>query len=93
MKTKKKNKVLEQVKAMRKQSREEEIKTHGKPINYKKIIASKKLYKRKNKKADTNEGLPYLFYKKLGFYQILTLFSGFKYIGSVALIPNASYHA
>ena len=52
MKTKKKNKVLEQVKAMRKQSREEEIKSHGKPINYKKIIASKKLYKRKNKKAD-----------------------------------------
>ena len=43
MKTKKKNKVLEQVKAMRKQSREEEIKSHGKPINYKKIIASKKL--------------------------------------------------
>lgn len=93
MKTKKKNKVLEQVKAMRKQSREEEIKTHGKPINYKRIIASKKLYKRKNNKADTNEGLPYLFYKKLGYYQILTLLSGFKYIGSVASIPNASYHA
>lgn len=93
MKTKKKNKVLEQVKAMRKQSREEEIKSHGKPINYKKIIASKKLYKRKNNKADTNEGLPYLFYKKLGYYQILTLLSGFKYIGSVASIPNASYHA
>ena len=65
MKTKKKNKVLEQVKAMRKQSREDEIKSHGKPINYKKIIASKKLYKRKNKKADTNEGLPYLLYKKI----------------------------
>ncbi len=64
MKTKKKNKLLEQVKAMRKQRREEEIKSHGKPINYKKIIASKKHYKRKNKKADTNEGLPYLFYKK-----------------------------
>ena len=93
MKTKKKNKVLEQVKAMRKQSREDEIKSHGKPINYKKIIASKKLYKRKNNKADTNEGLPYLFYKKLGYYQILTLLSGFKYIGSVASIPNASYHA
>ena len=61
MKTKKKNKVLEQVKAMRKQSREDEIKSHGKPINYKRISASKKLYKRKNKKADTNEGLPYLF--------------------------------
>lgn len=85
--------MLEQVKAMRKQSREEEIKTHGKPINYKRIIASKKLYKRKNNKADTNEGLPYLFYKKLGYYQILTLLSGFKYIGSVASIPNASYHA
>ena len=56
--------MLEQVKAMRKQSREEEIKSHGKPINYKKIIASKKLYKRKNKKADTNECLPFYFRKK-----------------------------
>lgn len=63
MKTKKKNKVLEQVKASRKQSREEEIKSHGKPINFIKIIASKKLYNRKNKKADANEGLPYLFKK------------------------------
>ena len=61
MKTKKKNNVLEQVKASRKQSREKEIKNHGKPINFKKIIASKKLYNRKNNKADANEGLPYLF--------------------------------
>jgi len=33
---KKKSSVLEQVKAARKQSREEEIKTHGKSINYRK---------------------------------------------------------
>lgn len=60
MKTKKKNNVLQQVKASRKQSREEEIKNHGKPINYQKIIVSKKIYNRKNNKADANECLPYL---------------------------------
>lgn len=47
MKPKKKNKVLEQVKAARKQSREEEIKNHGKPVNYRKIMESKKIFNRK----------------------------------------------
>lgn len=61
MKTKKKNNVLEQVKAARKQSREEEIKSHGKPVNYKKIIESKKVFNRKKNKADADEGLPYFF--------------------------------
>lgn len=61
MKTKKKNNVLEQVKAARKQSREEEIQSHGKPVNYKKIIESKKVFNRKKNKADANEGLPYFF--------------------------------
>ena len=62
MKTKKKNSVLEQVKAVRKHSREEEIQTHGKSINYRKVMASKKQYNRKKNKAD-DEVLPYLFYK------------------------------
>ena len=57
---KKKSSVLEQVKAARKQSREEEIKTHGKSINYRKVIASKMQYNRKRNKAD-DEVLPYLF--------------------------------
>ena len=61
MKPKKKNKVLEQVKASRKQSREEELKTHGKAINYRKIMESKKVYNRKKNKADADEALPYLF--------------------------------
>jgi hypothetical protein len=52
--------VLEQVKAARKQSREEEIKTHGKAINYRKIMETKKAYNRKTNKAD-DEVLPYLF--------------------------------
>jgi|GEM_PF-730170 len=66
MKTKKKNKVLEQVKASRKQSREEELKTHGKPINYRKIMESKKVYNRKKNKADADEALPYLYINSRG---------------------------
>ena len=52
--------VMEQVKAARKQSREEEIQTHGKSINYRMVMASKKQYNRKKNKAD-DEVLPYLF--------------------------------
>ncbi len=52
--------VLEQVKASRKQSREEEIAAHGKAINYRKVMASKKQFNRKKNKAD-DEVLPYLF--------------------------------
>ena len=73
MKMKKKSSVLEQVKAARKQSREEEIKTHGKSINYRKVMESKRQYNRKKNKAD-DEVLPYLFLKRQGrinqgFYQ------------------------
>jgi len=57
---KKKSSVMEQVKAARKQSREEEIQAHGKSINYRKVIASKLQYNRKKNKAD-DEVLPYLF--------------------------------
>lgn len=53
--------VLEQVKAARKQSRDEEIQTHGKSINYRKVMESKKQYNRKKNKAD-DEVLPYLFW-------------------------------
>jgi hypothetical protein len=60
MKQKKKNSILEQVKAARKQNREEEIQTHGKTINYRKVMESKKQYNRKINKAD-DEVLPYLF--------------------------------
>jgi Skp family chaperone for outer membrane proteins len=60
MKMKKKNSVQEQVKAARKQSREEEIKTHGKLINYRKVMESKRKYNRKKNKAD-DEVLPFLF--------------------------------
>lgn len=59
MKKKKKGSVMEQVKAARKQSREEEIKVHGKSINYRKVMESKKQYNRKKNKAD-DEVLPYL---------------------------------
>ena len=93
--------VLEQVKAARKQSREEEIRTYGKLINYRKVMTSKKQYNRKKNKAD-DEVLPYLLYdlittvKRLfeGLsYQIETRFSTGTNIGSPALIPNALYHA
>ena len=49
---------MEQVKAARKQNREKEIQTHGKSINYRKVMASKKQYNRKKNKAD-DEVLPY----------------------------------
>jgi len=60
MKKKKQSSVMEQVKAARKQSREEEIQTHGKSINYRKVMESKRQYNRKKSKAD-DEVLPYLF--------------------------------
>jgi len=44
--------VMQAVKASRKQSRDEEIKFFGKPLNYNKVITSKKVYNRKNNKAD-----------------------------------------
>jgi len=62
---KKRNSVLEQVKAARKQSREEEIIAHGKSINYRKVMESKRQYNRKKNKAD-DEVLPYLFLKRQG---------------------------
>lgn len=52
---KKTNKELEAIKAARKQSREEEIKAHGKLINYRKVFKSTKAYNRKNYKSDINE--------------------------------------
>lgn len=51
---------MEQVKSARKQSRDEEIQKHGKSINYRKVVDSKKQYNRKKNKAD-DEVLPYLF--------------------------------
>jgi len=56
MKHKKKSKaakiVMQAVKASRKQSREEEIKTYGKPLNYNNIVVSKKVYNRKKNKIN-----------------------------------------
>jgi pyruvate/2-oxoglutarate dehydrogenase complex dihydrolipoamide dehydrogenase (E3) component len=66
MKKKKNSSVMEQVKAARKQSREEEIQTHGKSINYRKVMESKRQYNRKKNKAD-DEVLPYLF--KVSYYK------------------------
>lgn len=50
MKKKKNKNILEIIKAARKQSREEEIKLHGKPIKQTKIVQSKKVYNRKKMK-------------------------------------------
>lgn len=60
MKQKKRSSIIEQVKSARKQSRDEEIQKHGKSINYRKVMASKKQYNRKKNKAD-DEVLPYFF--------------------------------
>jgi hypothetical protein len=50
-----------QMKLAKKNSREDEIRLHGKSINYGKIIQSKKVYNRKKNKAAANEALPYFF--------------------------------
>ncbi|MDD3321557.1 MAG: hypothetical protein PHS59_08950 [Paludibacter sp.] len=76
MKQKKKNSVVEQVKAARKQSREEEIQTHGKSINYRKVMESKKQYNRKKNKAD-DEVLPFLFI--FAFISIISYYIRFNY--------------
>lgn len=52
MKKKKNKHILDIIKAARKQSREEEIQLHGKPINQIKVIQSKKVYNRKTIKDD-----------------------------------------
>lgn len=75
MKNKKAKAVMADVKAARKASREEEIKMHGKLLNYRKIAESKKVYNRKKNKADTDEALPYFFYLKVYVYQIETRLS------------------
>ena len=48
--TKKNRHILDVVKSVRKQSRQEEIDLHGKPLNYTKIVKSKKTYNRKKDK-------------------------------------------
>lgn len=59
MKKKKKSKkqklVIQAVKASRKKSREEEIASFGKPINYQKIVPSKKVYNRKKNKTNYDD--------------------------------------
>ena len=51
--------VMQAVKASRKQSREDEIKTYGKLLNFNKVAASKKIYNRKKTKAENqNDNLP-----------------------------------
>lgn len=69
------NSVLEQVKASRKQSREEEITAHGKAISYRKVMATKKQYNRKKNKAD-DEVLPYFFYLNLYLKPIVKFLAG-----------------
>ena len=56
MKPKKKkiNPIRDILKAARKESREDEINAHGKPINKTKVETSHKVYKR-NKKVDIEE--------------------------------------
>jgi len=57
--------VTEMVKENRRLSREEEIQQHGKPVSYRKIAESKKVYNRKKNKADTDEALPYFILRNI----------------------------
>lgn len=48
------------LKAARKQSREEEIKAHGKSLRQTNVVQSEKVYNRKKKKAENrNDDLPF----------------------------------
>lgn len=52
----KNNQIKDIIKSARKQSREDEIKAHGKPISYQKVAETKKAYKRLKKvNLDENE--------------------------------------
>ncbi len=44
---KKRNLIIDSLKVAKRNSRNEEIALHGKPINYKRIVKSKKVYNRK----------------------------------------------
>jgi len=44
---KKRNTIIDSLKVAKRNSRNEEIAMHGKPINYLKIVKSKKVYSRK----------------------------------------------
>jgi hypothetical protein len=52
---KKKNNIINIIKASRKINRETEIREHGKPINIFKIMESKKIYSRKRNKDINNQ--------------------------------------
>ncbi|MDH6358043.1 hypothetical protein [Parabacteroides sp. PF5-9] len=60
MKTKKKNELVQYLKANRKGSREAELEQHSRPVSYNRVYRSKKVYDRKKYKADDKD-LPYLF--------------------------------
>ena len=51
------------LKANRKLSREEEIKTHGRPVRIGGVHKSKKVYDRQRRKADDKRHLPSSFYR------------------------------
>jgi hypothetical protein len=46
-KTKKRNLIADRLKVAKRNARNEEIASHGKSINYRRIVASKKVYNRK----------------------------------------------
>ena len=60
MKTREQKAIIDVIKVSRRKSREEELAIHGKPINYQKVIPSKKVYNRKRNKAE-DKILPYFF--------------------------------
>lgn len=61
------------IRANRKAAREEELAEHLRPVIFRSVHKSKKLYDRKKSKADLNKGLPYLFSgnKEIGFMNLI----------------------
>lgn len=49
------------IRANREAARKEELAAHLRPVSYRSVHKSKKLYDRKKNKADLNKDLPYLF--------------------------------
>lgn len=54
-KKKKRNPIIDSLKIAKRNSRNEEIALHGKPINYSRIVKSKKVYNRKKRQLNEDD--------------------------------------
>lgn len=84
MRKKRKGALPDYIKANRKGSREAELEEHGRPVNYTRVHVSKKVYNRKQYKAD-HRHLPYLFLVHYWFLTRFTISSTLSLMVSIAI--------